>query len=381
MISYRSGYAGLYLHFPYCIHKCSYCDFYSVGIGKNQTPDQKSLFESYRKEFDLRLSLDPSILNYTFDTIFIGGGTPSLANLDMLLELLSYIKSILKFTDNTEFTMEMNPEDISPEKLSTMYEIGVNRVNAGIQSFHKDLLITLDRYNDEEKYSRVLGHLSNSRIKRFGIDLIYGIPGQTLEMFLSDLNKSLDARVTHISLYSLTVEKGTEYAKQLKKKQAKPPNEELQFEVLQTLPGILATKGYKQYEVSNYCKDGEESRHNLKYWTMEKYLALGPGAHGFTDKGRYFNHRSIEKYASGEFGLTYEAPVYLDEMALCLFRLFIPFNLQSFLVLIPEKKVLLEKLVENWVNAGLCTYHAGIFQWKPHAVMRLDELILALSEV
>ena len=174
---------------------------------------------------------------------------------------------------------------------------------------------------------------------------------------------------------------GTEYAKQLKKKQAKPPNEELQFEVLQTLPGILATKGYKQYEVSNYCKDGEESRHNLKYWTMEKYLALGPGAHGFTDKGRYFNHRSIEKYASGEFGLTYEAPVYLDEMALCLFRLFIPFNLQSFLVLIPEKKVLLEKLVENWVNAGLCTYHAGIFQWKPHAVMRLDELILALSEV
>ncbi len=381
MISYRSGYAGLYLHFPYCIHKCSYCDFYSVGIGKNNSIDQDSLFENYRKEFDLRISQDPKILDYDFDTIFIGGGTPSLANLDMLSELLSYIKSVLKFAVNTEFTMEMNPEDISPEKLSAMYDIGVNRVNAGIQSFNKDLLATLDRYNDEEKYSQVLDHLSSSKIKRFGIDLIYGIPGQTLEMFLSDLNKSLDARVTHISLYSLTVEKGTEYAKQLKKKKAMPPNEELQLEILQILPDFLAAKGYRQYEVSNYCKEGEESRHNLKYWAMEKYLALGPGAHGFTDKGRYFNHRSIEKYTSGEFGLTYESPVYLDELALCLFRLFIPFDLKSFFVLIPDKKESLEELIKNWVTSGLCEYTNGIFQWKKYAVMRLDELILALSEV
>jgi coproporphyrinogen III oxidase-like Fe-S oxidoreductase len=220
-ISYRSGYAGLYLHFPYCIHKCSYCDFYSVGIGKNQTPDQSLLFKNYKKEFDLRISLDPSILNYRFDTIFIGGGTPSLANLDLLTGLLDYIKSKLNFAENTEFTMEMNPEDISPEKIELMHKIGVNRVNAGIQSFHKDLLTTLDRYNDEEKYSQVLKNLSTSKINRFGIDLIYGIPGQTLDMFLSDLNRSIDARVTHISLYSLTVEKGTEYAKQLKKKLAK----------------------------------------------------------------------------------------------------------------------------------------------------------------
>jgi oxygen-independent coproporphyrinogen-3 oxidase len=380
-ISYRSGYAGLYLHFPYCIHKCSYCDFYSVGIGKNNTPDQKTLFESYRKEFNLRISLDPKILDYSFDTIFIGGGTPSLANLDMLSELLIYIKSMLKFADNVEFTMEMNPEDISPEKLSAMYAIGVNRVNAGIQSFDKKLLATLDRYNDEEKYSQVLNHLSSSKIKRFGIDLIYGIPGQTLELFLSDLNIALDASVTHVSLYSLTVEKGTEYAKQLKKKQAKPPNEDLQLEILQTLPGLLAAKGYRQYEVSNYCKEGEESRHNLKYWSMEKYLALGPGAHGFTDMGRYFNHRSIEKYTSGEFGLTYENSVYLDELALCLFRLFIPVYLNSFFILIPEKKEGLEKLISNWVSNGLCEYADGIFQWKPHAVMRLDELILAVSEV
>jgi len=380
-ISYRSGYAGLYLHFPYCIHKCSYCDFYSVGIGKNQTPDQSSLFEKYKKEFDLRISIDPSILNYRFDTIFIGGGTPSLANLDLLTELLDYIKSKLNFAENTEFTMEMNPEDISPEKLALMHKMGVNRVNAGIQSFHKDLLTTLDRYNDEEKYSQVLDHLSSSNIKRFGIDLIYGIPGQTLDMFLSDLNRSIDARVTHISLYSLTVEKGTEYAKQLRKKQAKPPNEDLQLEILQTLPDLLGAKGYKQYEVSNYCKEGEESRHNLKYWTMEKYLSLGPGAHGFTDKGRYFNHRSIDKYTSGEFGLAYESPVYLDELALCLFRLFIPFDLDSFFVLIPDKKERLEELIHNWVKSGLCSYTNGIFHWKQQAVMRLDELILAVSEV
>lgn len=381
MLYYRSGYAGLYVHFPYCIHKCSYCDFYSVGIGKNPTPNQQTLFENYRKEFDLRLSLDPKIMDYKFDTIFIGGGTPSLANLDLLAQLLEYIKSKLYFEDNTEFTMEMNPEDISPELLSQMHKIGVNRVNAGIQSFNKDLLITLDRYNDEEKYSKVLDHLSSSKIKRFGIDLIYGIPGQTLEMFLSDLNKSIDARVTHISLYSLTVEKGTEYAKQLKKKQAKPPNEDLQLEILQILPNLLASYGYKQYEVSNYCKEGEESRHNLKYWTMEKYLALGPGAHGFTDNGRYFNNRSIEKYNSGEFGNTYEVPKLLEELALCLFRIFVPFDLKSFFTLIPEFQTGLEELISIWVRQGLCSYDKGIFCWKSHAVLQLDELILAISEI
>ncbi len=380
-IIYRSGYAGLYLHFPFCIHKCSYCDFYSVGIGKNNTPDQKSLFDNYKKEFNKRLELDPTIQKYTFDTIFIGGGTPSLANLDLLAEILEYIKSKLIFSEDTEFTMEMNPEDISPEKLSIMHSIGVNRVNAGIQSFHKSLLTTLDRYNDEKKYSQVLNHLSSSKIKRFGIDLMYGIPGQTLEMFLLDLKKSLDARVTHISLYSLTVEKGTEYAKQVKKKLAKPPNEDLQLEILEILPSFLGEKGYRQYEVSNYCREGEESRHNLKYWTMEKYLSLGPGAHGFTDNGRYFNNRSIEKYNSGEFGKDYEEPKLLEELALCLFRLFIPFDLNSFSILITEKKSALEKLIQIWVKSGFCVYENGIFQWKTHAVTRLDEFILEISEL
>jgi oxygen-independent coproporphyrinogen-3 oxidase len=179
----------------------------------------------------------------------------------------------------------------------------------------------------------------------------------------------------------LTKEKGTEYAKQLKKKQANPPNEDLQMEILQTLPDLLGDRGYTQYEVSNYCREGEQSRHNLKYWTMEKYLSLGPGAHGYTNKGRYFNHRSIEKYLSGEYGLSYETPVYLDELALCLFRLFIPFDLKSFYVLIPDKKEQLEDLIKTWVKSGICDYTNGIFQWKKHAVMRLDEMILAISEL
>lgn len=380
-ISYRSGYAGLYVHFPYCIHKCSYCDFYSVGIGKQDAPNQKLLFQTYKQEFEQRLILDPSIKNYKFDTIFIGGGTPSLANLDLLAELIDYIKLNLEFSKDTEFTMEMNPEDISPDKLSIMHSIGVNRINAGIQSFDKNLLKTLDRYNDEEKYSLVLNHLSNSKIKRFGIDLIYGIPGQTLDMFLDDLNKSINARVTHISLYSLTVEKGTEYAKQLRKKQAKPPNEDLQMEILEILPPMLRKKGYNQYEVSNYCMKGEESLHNLKYWTMEKYLSLGPGAHGYTDKGRYFNHRSIEKYLNSEIGIKYEAPKLLEELALCLFRLFLPVDIKSFSILIPDKITALENLLVEWDYENLCTFKDGIFQWNEIAVTRLDEFILKINEL
>ncbi|HMV42567.1 MAG TPA: radical SAM family heme chaperone HemW [Leptospiraceae bacterium] len=379
--TYRKGFAGLYLHFPYCIHKCSYCDFYSVGIGKTDPPNQDILFNNYKKEFLLRIQIDPTILDYTFDTIFIGGGTPSLANLDLLKDFIEWVRSYLKFSPNTEFTMEMNPEDISEEKLVQLFNLGVNRVNAGIQSFDKNLLATLDRYNDEDKYSSVLRILSSSPIKRFGIDLIYGIPGQTKDMFLSDLQNAISKKVTHISLYSLTMEKGTEYYRKVKRKESLPPNEELQIEILNSLPTLLKEKEFRQYEVSNYALLGEESRHNLKYWTMEKYLSLGPGAHGFTDNGRYFNHRSIEKYLSGEFGRNYEKSESLDELALCLFRLFLPIDLRSFFILIPDHVDDLEKLISIWQTQDLCTYKQGIFQWRQNAIIRLDDLILQVSEL
>lgn len=380
-LKHRPGYAGLYIHFPYCVHKCSYCDFFSVGIGKGVSPDQKELFSAYKKELDIRIELEPGLTDYQYDTIFIGGGTPSIANLGLLADFIEYAKSLLNITQNVEFTMEANPEDLSKTLLSDMHSIGVNRVNVGVQSFNKELLSFLDRFNEEEKYSKVLELLSSSPIKRYGIDLIYGIPGQKREDFFKDVDLAVKAEVTHLSMYSLTAEKNTEYEKKVRRKETSPPNEEFQTEILNILPGYMKKIDYYQYEVSNYCKAGEESRHNLKYWLMEKYIGLGPGAHGFTDRGRYFNVRSIENYKAGNFGLKYEAPSFLDEVSLCVFRIFQEIDMNSIYPLIPDKADALKKILSRFQKEGLAEWKNDLFKWKKDAVFQLDNYIAEIASI
>lgn len=373
----RSDKAGLYIHFPYCISKCGYCDFYSEGVGKTANIKQDELFNIYKRELSQRIEDDPSILDFEFRSIFIGGGTPSMMDLEEFENFLEYLRSTLKFKSALEITLEANPEDVTPAFLLQIHDLGINRINVGIQSFNESHLKALDRYYEPGKYSKIMQILHDSPIERFGVDLIYGVPGQKKEEFLKDIEHALEYPLKHLSCYSLTLEKGTKYSREVQEGKKQAPNEELQAELLHDLPTILAHYGLKQYEVSNYALPGYECRHNLGYWAMDYYLALGPGAHGYIKKGRYQNQRNIYLYLRGQFSGKYEKTEPLTEIPLNILRLFYPINVYSYFPEQAEKLEITKNLMSSWRDSKLCDFDSqtGVFQWRSHAVVHLDKYI------
>jgi oxygen-independent coproporphyrinogen-3 oxidase len=380
IFKYEKNKVGLYIHFPFCVHKCSYCDFYSIGIGK-KVVTQENLFESYKEELVQRIKLEKELTNLEYETIFIGGGTPSMANLELVENLIQFIKQNLPLAKNFEFTMEANPEDINSSFLKNSKDIGVNRLNVGVQSFQKAHLVTLDRFHDIEKYERVLELLSTSEIEKVGIDLIYGIPNQTEEDFFYDLNKALKYNLKHISLYSLTVEKGTDYYRKLEKNLAKPPEEELQVKLLKKIPEYLQKYNFTHYEVSNFAKESHFSNHNLIYWKFQNYLSIGPSAHGFSPKGRYANSRSLEDYLNKKYSFVYEKPILPDEIGICLFRIFAPIDINSYKDILEDKYNYLLNLIHSWKEKNFCTFENNIFQWNLDSIQYLDDRIYEIANI
>lgn len=377
----KTGFPGIYVHYPYCIQKCEYCDFYSLGNGKNPIPDERTLFQRYQEEISQRISENPTVSNLEFDTIFFGGGTPSRADITQIANLIDFLKKNIKISEYSEITMECNPEDITSDFLKSIAQAGINRISVGIQSFHPERLQFLGRYYDPNRYENVLETVKNSEISNFSADLIYGIPGQSIEEILKDVLRVLKAGGKHISLYALTVEKGTPYSRKVMDKITPGPEEEIQEEVLKLLPNLLSQYELFQYEVSNYSKPGFSSGHNLKYWTMEYYLGIGPGAHGFLPTGRYSNPRNAETYKTKNPSKEYIKPDLYEELVLSLFRLFQPISMESFYELIPEKKQILDRQLKRMEESGLCEFSNGIFQWKPEAVLFLDSKILELTSL
>ncbi|TGK00714.1 radical SAM family heme chaperone HemW [Leptospira semungkisensis] len=371
---------GIYVHYPFCVHKCSYCDFFSEGIGLEPSPLEGDLFSKYKEEFLTRIQEFPNRENLIFDTIFFGGGTPSKASPERYADFIKFVKENIQLSESSEITLECNPEDISPDYLRGLYEAGINRIHVGIQSFLPKNLKFLDRYYDPETYPKILDTLASSPIQNFGADLMFGVPNQTEEEFYSDADSVLKANVSHISIYALTVEKGTEYSRRVSAGIAPPPTEEVQENILKHLPIFLEEMGFSQYEVSNYSKPGLYSRHNMKYWTYEHYLGIGPGAHGFLPSGRYSNPRNTNAYLKKMQYDSYETPEVFEELLISLFRIFLPIDLSGFLDLIPNyREDLLEKLKIK-SSEGKCELEGNIFQWKKDAVLFLDSEILDLAQ-
>ncbi|TGK87877.1 radical SAM family heme chaperone HemW [Leptospira noumeaensis] len=377
----RNSYLGVYVHFPYCFKKCDYCDFYSEGIGAASANDEKSLFQSYKKEILDRVNHFPEIKNRSIDTVFFGGGTPSKASAKHWKELLDFLRSEFSFSDNPEISIEVNPEDLSSDLLFEYDSIGINRVNVGVQTLEKKGLEFLGRHYDADRYHALVEVLTKSPIERVGIDLMYGIPGVSKDSFLSDLSLFLKAGLPHLSLYSLTLEKGTKYSRDVIDHKKTEPEENLQSEILIQLPEILKKYGYNWYEVSNYAKPGFESLHNLKYWTYEPYLGIGPGAHGMIAGHRYGNPRNSGLYQKKETSTKYETIDPSTELSLTLFRLFSPFRYLDFIetYLDTKSKSKYLKTIEGWEKKGLCRLEDGVFQWNPSALLLLDDLILEIS--
>jgi oxygen-independent coproporphyrinogen-3 oxidase len=285
--------AGIYLHIPFCIRKCPYCDFYSV----TDFSLKKAFINSIKKEMKSSPCLD-----LCFDTIYIGGGTPSTLDAKDLAGLIETAYSGFKFIDDTEITVEINPGTISLKALKEYRKSGVNRLSIGVQSFNDSNLGFLGRIHSAKDGSFAVDRAQKAGFENIGIDLIYGLPHQTKKSWLLDLKQAVSANPEHISCYMLSFETGTKMENDRKKGCFKPMTQSLTGDLFETTMGFLTSCGYEHYEVSNFArKHGKDrrsfqSRHNRKYWSFTPYLGFGPSAHSFVDPERWWNYPGVKRY-------------------------------------------------------------------------------------
>lgn len=299
--------SGLYVHIPFCKRKCIYCDFFSGG---ESLADWDLLVDSLLSELKTRLQE----LSMVPDTLYLGGGTPSLIPSDQFVKLHDGIISILNKTEPwKEFTIEINPDDVSDDKCREWKECGVNRVSMGIQSFiDTELKVIRRRHNAEcaiNAYRTLSGYFDN-----ISIDLMFGLPGQTLMSWVKSVEMALELSPEHISAYSLMFEEGTPISVLKKQGRLSFPSEEESVEMWRVLSSRLKKAGYIQYELSNYSKDGKESIHNTRYWLGNQYLGIGPSAHSYDGlRTRRANPADIKGYMY-HFSTDKVRPFYNEEV-------------------------------------------------------------------
>ena len=281
--------AGIYLHIPYCRSKCHYCDFYATS---NMTSVQK-LVESEMSEL---ISRKPYIGNEIVETIYFGGGTPSVLSANQVTDLLAVIYTNFIVASDCEITLEANPEDLEEPYLTELRLAGINRMSIGIQSFNNEMLSYLGRGHDNSRLVNKIKAVQKAGIENISIDLIYGIPGLSLENYLESLKEAMQLGIQHISAYSLIIEKNTFFYKLYKTNRLiEAPDDDVVAQFNATID-TLANHGFSHYEVSSFALEGFKSRHNSSYWEGKKYLGVGPSAHSFDGISRQWNVSSIRNY-------------------------------------------------------------------------------------
>lgn len=270
-----------YIHIPFCKSKCHYCSFISFC----KFDLKKDYLNALLKEINYHYKGE--ILN----TIYLGGGTPSVLEVSEIDSVLH----ILKFNNNTEITMECNPEDCDYDYFRKLYDIGVNRISLGCQSFDDNILISINRRHNAEKVELAVNEAQNAGFKNVSLDFIYGLPNQSTESFLNDLKHAVELGVQHISLYGLKLEEGCFFYNRLPKNL---PDDDMQAQMYLEAIKLLTDSGFEHYEVSNFSLAGFNSKHNLTYWNNEEYYGFGVAAHGYKDGIRYSNKEEIELYVN-----------------------------------------------------------------------------------
>lgn len=279
--------SSLYIHFPFCESKCHYCDFYSIGREKTGSGDA-DLFETALKR---ECEMSANLLADRIDTIFFGGGTPSMTPPDSMRRALSPLELDRRIHSETEWTMEANPSSVDLERLKEYRSLGVNRISMGVQALRPDLLTSLGRVHSREAAFSALDAIFKAGFKNVSVDLLCGVPNQSVEDVERAMSELMNYPITHLSCYLLTLPKTHRMFKDL-------PNENEQLKHLLAIDRFMQANGFEHYEISNFSKPGHRARHNLAYWTGKSYLALGPSAHGFDSekKVRWKNFSSLHKY-------------------------------------------------------------------------------------
>ncbi len=282
----KAGALGLYVHWPFCLKKCPYCDFNSHVRNVVNHNDWREAFEISLKNYASTIEKRP------LASIFFGGGTPSLMEPETVSQIIDQANALFGFTRDIEITLEANPTSVEAGKFKAFKNAGVNRTSLGIQSLQENALGFLGREHSAKEALHAL-ETAKSIFPRVSFDLIYARPEQTLKQWEQELSQALALAEGHISLYQLTIEKGTSFYRDYKRQRFDMPEETMAADFYQLTEDMTASKGLNAYEVSNYAKQGQESRHNLIYWQYDDYLGIGPGAHGRIHKNQNDSDSSL----------------------------------------------------------------------------------------
>ena len=304
---------GLYLHIPFCKQACHYCDFhFSTSMGlKGQ------FVEALVKEMALRRTYlpDPAA---PLETIYFGGGTPSLLTGEEIGQIFAAIQGNFTVSPQAEITLEANPDDLTADKLAVLAASPVNRLSIGLQSFHEPHLRMMNRAHSAQESGGAVRRAQDAGFENISVDLIYGVPAASHDIWQEDLQRLFELNVPHVSAYALTIEPDTAFGRRLKKGTFVAPPEEFVAQQFEIMLSELRAHGYEQYEISNFCQPGRESRHNANYWRGVPYLGLGPSAHSFDGRSRQYAVANNPQYVAavlerGEVPATVERLSSLDQ--------------------------------------------------------------------
>lgn len=281
--------AGIYIHIPFCKQLCFYCDFYK----SNSLKEKPQFIKALKHEIELQKNY---LEGEKIETIYFGGGTPSVLNGKEINNLLKKLSEIHEITDNPEITLEVNPDDIDMDYVCEIKTTPVNRLSIGIQSFSDEDLLLLNRRHNKRHAINAVKLSQSAGFSNISIDLIYGIPGMSVENWKKNLKQAFEFNVQHISAYFLTFEPGTVIAQLIEKGEITPLEEEENVEQYSVLLEQMVQNHFIPYEISNFCKEDYFSKHNTNYWKQEKYLGLGPSAHSYNGHSRQWNIADNDKY-------------------------------------------------------------------------------------
>lgn len=282
--------AGLYIHIPFCESKCIYCDFYSMA-------NNKHLIDNYIDALLVEGAERKNELNAeTLTTVYLGGGTPSLLSITQLSKLVNGLKKVFDFSAVEEFTIEVNPDDVTVEYIQHAKSLGINRVSMGVQSFCDEDLRFINRRHTAKQATDAIQIIKEAGINNISIDLIYGIPGQNIEIWKNNVDTAISLSVQHISAYTLMYEEGTRLSVMRSLGKITEVDDDVVAAMYDYLVAQLKSNGYTHYEISNFALPGFHSRHNSSYWNLTPYLGLGVAAHSFDGTVRRFNPSNLKKY-------------------------------------------------------------------------------------
>ena len=349
MICEKNKSLGIYIHIPFCIKKCNYCDFCSFPDSDGQ------LMSAYVKELIRRIN-DFSKKNgkRCVDTVYFGGGTPTLLSIKHFEDIFVALKNSFDISSDAEITAECNPASIDAEGLKKLRNIGINRLSIGLQSSDDTELMILGRLHSFKDFCDTFYSARNAGFDNISIDLMYGIPNQTKESFNATLEKVINLAPEHISAYGLKIEEGTEFYRNIDRLVL--PDEDTEAELYILCCDILSKNGYLQYEVSNFARSGKESRHNLKYWRADDYIGFGVAAHSRFEGERFGNSRDIKAFIAGQDIVCERQRIsdeaFLNEYVMLGLRLTEGIDKNEFFALTGQEFTQYYPTVENYVKGG-----------------------------